>query len=497
MIPKSGTLHSDTPTQAPAGYNMDIWNNDPVKDCAQKYMIQLVPNDDLPKIVSGLELSRDDNFKLILKVGSSATDSPKRKEMPLGHVYISNNTIELKGRLGSGMLRGVTLQQVHTELSAHNRDAATTSQYSIDRVEFRLSDNPINFTVDRIANLPSHYNWPHGFKEEKTGKYKRTFTGDPPITIDIDSPRQTNLSSSCARLTLGDHTVFIGTMDSEDIPKSKNPGYIFYTGSPDRETREAIRDSLAFAFGLPLIHFGSCFYNERGGLIAFEALTPMTMGDRAWNIPSQPFAPITFEQPNFLDNGKFESLARAFFDNHQKHYLHVFLFRLWYAESSPYFMKPAYYGSMIETIQKRRIKSTDLSISHTILQTDDYKKIKARLTKFLQKQKLDEEIIRLLQQKIDNGNAASQRVVAERFYASLGLSLGKVENTAWNMRNDAAHGNELIPGSEIELIRSTKILRVILGRIILKLINGSEHYIDYYTLGHPVRNLNEAIPETS
>jgi len=475
---------------------MGIWDNDPVKDFAQKLLIQLGPNEDLPESINGFELSRDDTFKITLNVASSATDKPKQKNIPLGHVYISNNNIELKGRRGGGELSGVTLRGVNTKLSAHNVDTATTSRYSIDRVEFKLSDNPINFTIDRIANLPSHYIWPHSFEEEKSGQYKRTFNGEPPITVEIDSPGYTNLSASCAKLTLGDHTVIIGTMESDDIPKAKNPGYIFYTGSPDRATREAIRFSLAFAFGLPLIHFGTCSYNERGSLIAFEAVTPMTIGDRAWGIPSQPFAPITFEQSNFLDHGKFEKLARAFFDNHHKHLPHAFLFRLWYAEASPYHMKPAYYGSMIETIQKRQIKSSDLSISHTILPKDNYKKIKATLTKLLQKQQLDKELLRLLQQKIDNGNSASQRIISERFYAAMGLSLGTLENTAWNKRNDAAHGNELIPGSEIEHIRSTKILRIILGRIILKLIKGSERYIDYYSIGHPVRDLETPIPET-
>jgi hypothetical protein len=474
---------------------MDIWNNDPVKNFAQKYMVQLGQSDDLPKTISGFELSRDDNFKLTLKVGSSATDSPKMKEMPLGHVYISNNTVELKGGLGSGLIDGVSLQHVHTELSPHNRDTATTSRYSINRVEYKFSDKPINFTLDRIANLPSHYHWPDGFKEEKSSKYKRTFTGEPPITIEVDSPGLTNLSSSCARLSLGGHTVLIGTMESEEISKAKNPGYIFYTGSPDRATREAIRNSLAFAFGVPLVHFGSCFYTDSGNLIAFEALTPMTMGDRAWSIPSQPFAPITSDHYN-LDISKLEILARAFFDNYDKHCLRNFLFRLWYAESSPYFMKPAYYGSMIETIQKRQIKNTALSISHTILPVNDYKKIKKTLTKFLQKQKVDANLTRLLQYKIDNGNDASQRVIADRFYTVLGLPLGRFENTAWNKRNDAAHGNEIISGGEIDLIRQTKILRVVLARIILKLISGSEYYIDYYTYDHPVRNLDEAIPET-
>jgi hypothetical protein len=158
-------------------------------------------------------------------------------------------------------------------------------------------------------------------------------------------------------------------------------------------------------------------------------------------------------------------------------------------------MKPAYYGAMIESIQKREIGKLDSKVSHTIIEKREYRQAMKVLSRFLEKQKIPSEAKALFLNKIQNGNMAPQRILADRFYSALGLSLGSQELSAWNRRNDAAHGNEQAPGTEIESFRSTKILRVILGRIVIRLINGSAHYIDYYTLTHPVRNLNEAIPE--
>jgi hypothetical protein len=244
------------------------------------------------------------------------------------------------------------------------------------------------------------------------------------------------------------------------------------------------------------VYFGSCLYKKDSELIGLEVVSPRTIDGRVWTIPPRPFAPITTALPNELDIERLQSLAQSFFENYETLNLRNFIFRLWYAEVSPYYMRPAYYGSMIESIQKQETEKAESKISHTIISKSDYRKVIKTLSRYLQKREIPITAKELLQKKLENGNSAPQRVIAERFYSALGLELGDIENAAWAKRNDAAHGNELAPGSEIDQIRSTKILRVILARIVLKLLNGSDKYIDYFTLGHPIRNLDASIPES-
>jgi hypothetical protein len=46
-----------------------------------------------------------------------------------------------------------------------------------------------------------------------------------------------------------------------------------------------------------------------------------------------------------------------------------------------------------------------------------------------------------------------------------------------------------------ETLRMTRAYETLFNRIFLKLLFYNRHYIDYYTLGHPNRIIDEPIPE--
>ena len=58
-------------------------------------------------------------------------------------------------------------------------------------------------------------------------------------------------------------------------------------------------------------------------------------------------------------------------------------------------------------------------------------------------------------------------------------------------RNNAAHGNEIEYENYINLIRETKLLKLLFHRIVLTITSASDSYFDYYSLGHPIRPLEE------
>jgi hypothetical protein len=47
----------------------------------------------------------------------------------------------------------------------------------------------------------------------------------------------------------------------------------------------------------------------------------------------------------------------------------------------------------------------------------------------------------------------------------------------------------------ISLIRELKILKIILHRVLLQIVDGSDYYLDYYSLGNPIRRIRECIPD--
>lgn len=474
---------------------MEIWNSDQLREFVSDLAITLSENEELPKKANELEITRDDNFQIQMIVRSHVNDRPERRAITLGLVYRLDNSVKISGHMGSGIIRSFSETNVTIKGLSPNQDTATTTTYSVAEIEYKISESAVDYTIDQVANLPNHYHWTDSFESKQTGEHEISFPGDPPIVIKTNLPSNESFTRSCARFNFGNQVVIISSVKDSFIPQSKRPGYIYYSGHPDKATREKIRASLSFAFGLPLVYFGSKFFKEQGGVVGFESVSPSTFGGRAWDIISQPFSPITTNGSNFLDNPLLQKAALGFYNNYESLGLQKFIFRLWYAEVSPPYMKPAYYGAMIETIQKREIGKADSKISHTIIDKSKYRASIKLLSRFLQKQEIPPEAKELLLQKIQNGNMAPQRVLAERFYSTLGLSLGTLETRAWDKRNNAAHGKEEADDSVIESIRSTKILRIILGRIIIRLTEGSDKYIDYYTFGHSVRNLSDPIPE--
>ncbi len=80
--------------------------------------------------------------------------------------------------------------------------------------------------------------------------------------------------------------------------------------------------------------------------------------------------------------------------------------------------------------------------------------------------------------------------------AEIGITLGQVEAAAWKRRNQAAHGNEIDIDSVIPTIMETKLLKIFLHRIVLKITGASDRYYDDYTIGHAIRNVTEPVPST-
>lgn len=473
---------------------MEMWEKDPLEDFIQTFLVRLSPSKELPESIQSFQVFRDDELNIVMQVNSHADSRPTIEEKPLGLVYQLDNQIELKGYVGSGTLHRVALFNTTSKILNDNQDSATISKYKVSELNFTISTSETSYTIDHIANLPGNYTWPNASNSKESGTQEICFLGEPPITITRPLPSINSINRNCVRIEIGGHTVILASIKEKNHSSAKRPGYIFYSGNPDKTTREKIRASLSFALGMPLVYLSSCFYKETGGLIGFEASSPATMGGRAWRLVSQPFAPITSYPTNILDTNAFKQIATAFFENYDSMNLQSFIFRLWHAEISPSYMKAAYYGAMVESIQKRETHKPNSTISHTIIEKAEYRKAIKILSRFLEKQKIPKEAKESLLNKIQNGNTAPQRTLADRFYSTMGLALGSLETAAWDRRNDAAHGNEEVPGTEIESFRSTKILRVILARIVIKLLQASEYYIDYYSLDHPIRLLSQAIP---
>ena len=119
--------------------------------------------------------------------------------------------------------------------------------------------------------------------------------------------------------------------------------------------------------------------------------------------------------------------------------------------------------------------------------------LKDEFLKIVDSMSLQEEEKKILQNKASDLNNPPQRILNERFFASLSLEMSDKEKSAWARRNNAAHGKERIPEDHEAIMKDVNLLMNTLHKIIISITDANSQYIDCYTPGYPIRQLRESI----
>lgn len=100
-----------------------------------------------------------------------------------------------------------------------------------------------------------------------------------------------------------------------------------------------------------------------------------------------------------------------------------------------------------------------------------------------------------LKVKLATFNTVDQRPRLKAVMATLGLQLGGDEDAAWRRRNKAAHGTPVPEGEELAAIRDMKLLKGLFGRLLLRITDAADQYIDYTSPHFEYRRLANAPPD--
>ncbi len=99
-----------------------------------------------------------------------------------------------------------------------------------------------------------------------------------------------------------------------------------------------------------------------------------------------------------------------------------------------------------------------------------------------------------IQKNVGGLNRVHQRDFMDAILTDLSIALGLDETRAWQRRNEAAHGIATETGTELDVIRDIKLLKIMFHRMLLRTVNGADCYTDYATPGFPIRKLAEPVP---
>ena len=446
--------------------------------------------------VRGFSIRRDDRLRIVLATDADPNAISTVVEHPPGTVRTRTERVRLKSL---GGLDGELLGVVPYNTKRRNVGEFEESLKEESIVDIATTTNtaaaPAIRVIDWLENLEKNsFLWPVESRVVSNAVTTRTISLDDGITISSNSEER-SFSRNAAKLTVGGVTFYVCAQDSEDRPDSIKPGCIIYDGVPDESFRKKIRVALSFALGLYLVDLGNTHYDASWVAVSTLARSAYSLGRRAFELHTLPLTPLGSRYPYELNPVQLTRAVTAFvnaFDSLDLANLH---WAYWHACAATPHVAPAQFGAAIEALQGAYIKANPGAVPKGSAPPKAWKELRAALVTTVESAGISAEAKAALKENVLKLNRIDQRQRLKLIMTALDLQLGGDEDAAWRRRNDAAHGTPIPEGQELAAIRDVKLLRGVFQRLLLRITNAADQYIDYASLHHEYRILHEAPPD--
>lgn len=446
------------------------------------------------------KITRNDRLGLVLEtlvVGE--TQASSAQVHPMGMVQLTTETVQFAGNGGMTCTAHGVVSFSESETHTTELVKETTQKAQVHSLTAKLrNDVAPAYTIDWLGNLNRGiYVWQGSFIKDRqeTIDTRALGYGAEEIALSERNITRQTMNSSALEMVIDGTRLFLCESTQEVSKGIKAPGYIFYVGNPSDEVRTKIRQVLSFCLGNYLVYLGSTMLSENSEIVAFSAMSPPSIG-RVSEIPVLP--------PAFLGNGStmvadqrvVARMANAIYARYDELRFNSFSWAYWHAMCAPVHMAAGHFGAALEALQKSYMKAHPANFS-TILIPDKtkWKPLKDAFLKAIAEGGLESAVSTILSNKVtSNLNQTPAGVLSKKMLAEIGIALGEVETAAWRRRNQAAHGHEIDTESVIPTIMETKLLKIILHRMVLKITGASDRYYDDYTMGHAIRKVTEPVP---
>jgi hypothetical protein len=482
---------------------MTAWQWESFESYTNSKVVEVANAGPLLSPIRTFTITRNDKLDLILEtlvVGNSQGSSAPVH--PAGTVRLTTETVEFAGHEGmSCVAQGVLPLSLCKTWNAEHVEQ-TTQKAKIHSLTARLR-NAVTpaYTIDWLENLDTASGvWTGSVVSDKQETVDTRTLGHGAGAIELsvrDITRQMG-SMSALEMVINGVQLYLCASDPSFSKGCKKPGYIFYVGNPDDAVRKKIREVLSFCLGNYLVYLGSTTLCKKAEIVTFSAISPPSIG-RIFEIPVLPPAPLGDKYQQQVDQQAISRMANAVYAHYDELRFGGFSWAYWHAMCAPVHMAAGHFGAAIEAVQDAYVNSHPAKFE-TKLITDEAKwdSLSEVFLTAIANTELDSSISAILTNKVkSNLNQTPRSVTSEKLLAEIGITLSPVENAAWKRRHVAVHGSELDLDSIIPTIRETKLLKIILHRIVLKITGASDRYYDYYSIGHVIRKVTDPVPAPS
>jgi len=464
-----------------------------------------------------IKFSRDSQYDLLATITGVAKNSEEldpNAEKIEGN-FVSSETIigYSKDGLFKYKLSGVVLGATNSNyISISDPSIKFRAELIVDTIEKSFNDidtKTISIQEWFLTGI-TEINFPRSTSRSVDKSFKRIRAG-----VDPEDEFRLVKSSGSSRdhlLVKFADTAFIVSK----VPQEYGPQWSFnisieYRQSfgriPNEEEREAISELVSFVFGNQLLKIGQTSYNSSASLALQEYQNPW--GDNVVSrCQRKGFPPVELE--NFDDWGRIELLLNELINQYltQRTSLRLkdTLWKYWLAKYSPLGTNLPILSSAVETLAGQVLKNHP-EVKHyhieykkfTELIEEDIISVEKKLDTVIENsysQEKKDAIKDSILRKIKGSSQRGSNEKLEMMFEIIGLPIDEIERKAIKARNKMAHSSlGEISDEEIKTtIRLTRAYETLFNRILLKILSYDGEYKDYYTFGHPNRNIDEPIP---
>ncbi|HGM5388008.1 hypothetical protein [Serratia marcescens] len=425
-----------------------------------------------------------------------------RNKHPVGTVRIDESQIVLANNYLADrrvILTGVS-SNGYSIITSENGTCELKETYKIQSIKSDYKNkNETEFLIEWIANLSiAQYMWPDSITtERKTKSTKKLSSKRHSITLSSDKDKNGS-SSKCCHINIQGVNIYFGITDESKLNEIQRPGFIFYEGNPEADLRAKIRQALSFIIGSNILFLGSSELDKDLHIVGFEAYTPNSMGGLFIQNRHPPSSRLMSAESRYYiaDGDIISEMVSNFILNYDTYDFNHILWLYWHAVIAPAHLKAVCFGAVLEFTQKKLIDNKRVTLKKSLIDKKDWKHISNEIREIIEKNEhIDETSRKVLLNKISNLNSTPQSILTKKFFELLDLKLSDKEINSYSRRNDAAHGSKTPGDNFISLIRDSKLLHILCNRIIIRILALADNYTDFYTIGHPFREISEPISE--
>ena len=442
--------------------------------------------------VSHFTIRRNEDLALILETEAPGDAKSRAHERPSGAVWMSTDEVKLTSLTGpSATLTGVERRDAR-RVTNQTGKSTIHEIYSCHTLQVDLGEATAGvYTVEWLKNLPSYpFLWPDSISTVVETSVKRIIANEEDgITIPNSDSRE-GFSRSAARLTVDGRVLYVVGTDRNARHGEPDLGYVIYRGTPDDELKQKIRVALSFALGTYLVELGCTTYTQDWQIVRARARTGYSLGGMAFKLGSLPLAPLSTAPYQFhIERAPLNRAVSALVAVYESFDLGNLSWAYWHACAATVHTAPAQFGAAIEALGRAYLRQHP-TIAQSILDAEEWKELQGTFAELLDQSGLGKTQKEGLMKNFGRLNQVPQRDVLKAILKEIGIELGPEEAAAWGRRNKSAHGMPIPEGHELSAIRDMTLLKTLFHRMLLRMANATDHYIDYASLGTPHRRLD-------